>query len=177
MGQKLWVGSRIPEVILPSNSGEQINLGKLSGRYILFFMPGPSHPTDPKVAEVQSAWNAVSGAQGCTAHCDAVQEALARFAKARIRVFVVTRQPVAVQSEIARARGWLLQFLSDSTGILDEALGVPTFEHADTRYFRRSTVIVRDHVVTMIVNSTHEYRDHMMTALGAARTGDVVVES
>jgi peroxiredoxin len=112
------VGSRLPAVLLPSTAGEAVELDALGdGRTVICLYPG-SGPPDIDLLDAGAS-----------------------------RVFAVSSQDTADQSELVDRLRPPFPMLSDPGMLLGRALDLPTFEVDGRTLYRRLTLVVLDGVI------------------------------
>lgn len=136
----------VPSVELPATSGEPIDVGRLSGRTILFAYPRTGHPDQ----ELPPGWNAIPGARGCTPEACGFRDAHSQFADLGARVLALSTQSADYQREMAERLHLPFPVLSDEELRLTTALGLPTFETSGWTLLKRLTLVIDDGRVTHV---------------------------
>jgi peroxiredoxin len=138
--------ARIPSISLASTSGEEIELAAVAqGTLVLYVYPRTGKPGEPLPPD----WDAIPGARGCTPQSCAFRDHFSELEDLGSSVLGLSAQPLADQLELAGRLQLPYPVLSDPELLLAEAMGLPTFEVADLRLYRRLTIIARQGVVVM----------------------------
>ena len=137
------VGQSLPEVALPSTSGDRINLRERQGLVVLYAYPltarpGVALPTD---------WNEIPGARGCTPEACAFGDNHAEFRKLGAEVFGLSTQSTDYQREVRERLHLPFELLSDEALAFTDALALPTFTASSMRLLKRLTLISRAGVI------------------------------
>ena len=132
-------GLEVPAVRLPSSQGE-VDLAELcSGLAVVYVYPRTG---TPGVAP-PPGWDETPGARGCTPQSCAFREHAAALASLGARVAGLSAQSPADQLEFATREHIPYPVVSDERLQLSEAIGLPTFEIAGMRLYRRLTFVAR----------------------------------
>ncbi len=131
-------GLALPDVALPSTSGDAISLAKLAGRWVVFVYPwtgrsGLSNPPD---------WDHIAGAHGSTPEAEGFRDHHDAYRAAGYEVLGISGQATADQKEFAARLALPFPLLSDAAGALRDALRLPTFETGGVTYLKRLTLVV-----------------------------------
>jgi peroxiredoxin len=134
-------GAAAPQIALPSTAGRELDLAaEAAGTLVLYVYPRtgrPGHALPPH-------WNEIPGARGCTPQACSYRDRFAELEGLGARVLGLSAQPLGDQREAAERLGLPYPLLSDPGLVLADALGLPTFEVADMRLYRRLTLIFRE---------------------------------
>jgi peroxiredoxin len=134
-------GAAVPALVLPSTSGEEINLeSAAAGTLVLYLYPRTGRPGEP----LPEGWDEIPGARGCTPQSCAFRDQFAELGSLGADVVGLSAQTPADQVEFAGRVGLPYPILSDPELELAAALRLPTFEIAGMRLYRRLTMIARD---------------------------------
>ena len=134
-------GRPVPELPLPSTLGAQLNLGEATRKLtVVYIYPRTGVPGEP----LPTGWDEIPGARGCTPQSCAFRDHVLEFAAYGASVVGLSAQPPAEQREFATREHIPYPLLSDPELRLAEALGLPTFEVAGQRFYRRLTFIARE---------------------------------
>jgi peroxiredoxin len=134
-------GASLPSLALPSTAGMEVDIRERSaGTLVLYVYPRTGKPGEP----LPPGWDDIPGARGCTPQGCAFRDHHAELESLGARVLGLSAQSLADQHEFAERVGLPYPLLSDPELELAEALGLPTFEVAGMRLYRRLTLIARD---------------------------------
>ena len=128
------VGTRVPALVLPSTSGEDL---VADGPTVLFAYPATSSPSP-----LPEGWSDVPGAAGCTLENRLFRDRYAEFKAAGLSVQGVSTQRPEEQRAFARAERLPFPLLSDTGMQLASALRLPTLRVADQTRLRRVVLVV-----------------------------------
>ncbi|HEY6055244.1 MAG TPA: peroxiredoxin [Gaiellaceae bacterium] len=132
-------GVEVPAVRLPSSQGE-VDLAELAGGLaVVYVYPRTGKPGVPS----PEGWDATPGARGCTPQSCAFRDHAAELASLGARVVGLSAQPLADQVEFAEREHIPYPVVSDERLQLAEAIGLPTFEIAGLRLYKRLTFVAR----------------------------------
>ena len=133
----------MPPVSLRATDGSTVRLDEpVPGWTIVFAYPRTGEPdADPPGG--LAAWDAIPGARGCTPQACAYRDHHAELVAAGARVFGLSTQDTAYQTEMAERLHLPFPVLSDEDLALTRALGLPTFEHAGLTLLKRHTLVIR----------------------------------
>jgi peroxiredoxin len=133
-------GSTVPGVSLSSTLGGRLDLAEATHRLaIVYIYPRTGVPGEP----LPDGWNEIPGARGCTPQSCAFRDHVLELAAYGASVFGLSSQTAAEQREFARREHIPYPLLSDPELELAGAMGLPTFEAAGRRFYRRLTFIAR----------------------------------
>jgi peroxiredoxin len=134
-------GRAVPAIALESTAGERIDLAAAAaeGTMVVYVYPRTGVPGEP----LPPGWTEIPGAFGCTAENCAFRDHAGRLAALGARMVGLSAQPLAEQREFAAREGMPYPLLNDSGLALAGALGLPTFEAAGMRLYRRLTFVAR----------------------------------
>lgn len=131
---------RMPDVPLPTTSGQEVSLARLTGRTVVFFYPWSGRPGLPD----PPGWDHIPGAHGSTAEAEGFRNLADAFGRLDAALFGVSTQSVAHQREFAERLALPFALASDAELALARALELPTFATGGGSYFKRLTLVVRD---------------------------------
>jgi peroxiredoxin len=147
---------RIPEVLLPSTLGGDINVGKLGGTVVLFVYPWTGRPglSNPP------NWDDIPGAHGSTPEAEGFRDLAGEFGALGVRVFGISGQDTEHQREFATRAALPFALLSDANGGLAAAMRLPRFETGGVAYLKRLTLVVRDGELVRAIYPVHPPHTH-----------------
>lgn len=127
----------LPEIDLPDTDGSMVNLGRLRGLWVIYVYPMTGRPDVP----LPDGWDDIPGARGCTPQSCSFRDHFAELGAFGAGVFGLSAQTVEYQREARDRLRLPYELLSDASLRLECALGLPTFEVAGMRLFKRLTLI------------------------------------
>jgi peroxiredoxin len=131
-------GLTVPEVELPSTTGDRGDLAKLTqGLLVAYVYPRTGIPGQPSPA----GWDDIPGARGCTPQSCAFRDTVEEFSARGAAVIGISAQDAAEQREFAEREHIPFPLLSDSGLRLAALLGLPTFEVEGMTLYRRLTFV------------------------------------
>lgn len=140
-------GRTVPEVMLSSTTGGQLDLGAFTERLaVVYVYPRTGVPGEP----LPAGWDEIPGARGCTPQNCAFRDHVLELAAYGASVLGLSAQPEDEQQEFARRERIPYPLLSDPHLQLADTLGLPTFEAAGRRFYRRLTFIVWRRRITKV---------------------------
>lgn len=139
-------GLRLPALALPATTGPSVDLSSLPGLTVLYAYPRTGQPDQP----LPTDWDVIPGARGCTPQSCAFRDHHAELAAAGARVFGLSTQDTAYQTEAAGRLHLPFPLLSDAKGGLARALNLPTFQVDGMTLLRRVTLILHDGVIQKV---------------------------
>jgi peroxiredoxin len=133
-------GRDVPAVRLESTTGEPVDLAvAAAGTLVVYVYPRTGVPGEPP----SPGWKQTPGAFGCTAENCAFRDHAGQLQALGADVMGLSAQPLAEQREFAERSQMPYPLLNDSGLVLAHELGLPTFEAAGLRLYRRLTFIAR----------------------------------
>ena len=139
-------GVPIPDVVLPSTTGDVALADLAAERLVLYVYPQtgpPDHPIPP-------GWDELPGARGCTPQSCGFRDHAAELAAFGARVAGVSSQSPAEQQEFATRSGMPFPIISDEQFVLAATLSLPTFEFDGTRFYKRLALIAENRAVAKV---------------------------
>jgi peroxiredoxin len=135
------LGSEVPNLSLPSTLGGQLELAEAArGLLAVYVYPRTGRPGEPLL----EGWDEIPGARGCTPQSCAFRDHVQDLAAHGASVVGVSAQAPGEQSEFAEREHIPYPLLSDRDLQLADRLGLPTFEAAGMRLYRRLTFIASE---------------------------------
>lgn len=142
-------GTTLPEVSLPATTGETLDIVSPAEFTALFLYPMTGTPGQP----LPEGWLELPGAYGCTAESCGYRDLARELDRAGARVYGVSTQTRAEQSEFAEREQINYPMLSDAERRLVDAMRLPLLEiPGEPPRIKRAT---------LIVNRTRELREVM----------------
>jgi peroxiredoxin len=132
-------GTELPALALPSTAGELDLREAAVGTLVLYIYPRTGRPGVPP----PDGWDATPGARGCTPQSCAFRDHRAELAELGADVVGMSAQTLADQREFAAREHIPYPLVADPDLRLADALGLPTFEIAGMRLYRRITLVAR----------------------------------
>jgi peroxiredoxin len=140
-------GGRLPDFAIAGTGGVTVNLGRLTGRTVVFVYPMTGMPG----VALPAGWDALPGARGCTPQACAFRDSYAELsAHGADRIFGLSAQNTAEQEEAAGRLHLPFPLLSDAEHALADALNLPTMEIEGRLLLKRLTLIADDQIVAKI---------------------------
>ncbi|TDR89217.1 peroxiredoxin [Enterovirga rhinocerotis] len=140
-------GSAIPDIALAATDGSEVSLARLAGRTIVYAYPRTAEPGKPSLP----GWDAIPGARGCTPQSCGFRDHFAELSALGVaRVFGLSTQSTAYQSEMAERLHLPFPILSDESFALTRAARLPTFEAGGMTLLKRLTLVVDDGRVSRV---------------------------
>jgi len=133
-------GKRMPPVVLESTLGP-VDLARAAstGCLVLYVYPRTGRPGEP----LPPGWDDIPGARGCTPESCGFRDHEAELAGLGASVLGLSAQPLEDQQEFAERERIPYPVLSDPELRLGQAVGLPTFDVAGMRLYKRITLIIR----------------------------------
>jgi peroxiredoxin len=131
-------GMALPRLALPATTGEEICLADEPGRSVLIVYPWtgrPGHPNPPN-------WDDIEGAHGSTPELERFRDLNAEFAALDVALFGLSGQATDWQREMVERLRLAFPILSDASGSMAHALGLPNFATGGETYLKRLTLIL-----------------------------------
>jgi len=135
-------GLELPAVELPCTQGGTLDLAQLAAEaftLVLYVYPRTGNPGEVS----PQGWDDIPGARGCTPQNCAFRDHRAQLTVLGADVVGLSAQPADEQRAFAEREHMPFPLLSDAGMRLADALGLPTFEAAGRRFYKRITLIVR----------------------------------
>ena len=132
-------GMEIPALSLPSTAGPLNLRDAAAGSLVLYIYPRTGRPGVPP----PDGWDATPGARGCTPQSCAFRDHRAELAELGAAVVGMSAQSLADQEEFAAREHIPYPLIADPDLQLATALGLPTFEIAGMRLYRRITLVAQ----------------------------------
>ena len=133
-------GSLLPNLTLNSTDGASVNLGELSGRWVIYVYPMTGRPD----MQLPDGWDGIPGARGCTPQSCSFRDHYAELQALHTGVFGLSVQSTEYQREVRDRLHLPFQMLSDSTLQLKSEMRLPTFPVSGMELFKRLTLITNE---------------------------------
>lgn len=147
-GAQHLIGMALPPVSLLATDDTSVTLSALPGRTVVFGYPRTGEPG--KIALVDD-WDMIPGARGCTPQTCSFRDLFAELKAAGAqRVFGLSTQSNAYQSEMAGRLHLPFPVLSDEKLALTRALKLPTMEIAGLTMIKRLALIIDNGRITHV---------------------------
>jgi peroxiredoxin len=131
-------GSTVPSLRLTSTIGGELDFSAAAAELLVVYIyPRTGRPGEP----LPEGWDEIPGARGCTPQSCAFRDHVHDLAAHGAHVMGLSAQTPAEQVEFAGREHIPYPLLSDSDLRLANRLGLPTFEVAGVRLYRRLTFI------------------------------------
>lgn len=133
-------GMHLPDVALCSTQDSLTRLNHMQGWVVVYCYPMTGTPGIP----LPDGWDSIPGARGCTPQSCAFRDHHAELQQLGARVFGLSTQSTAYQTEAATRLHLPFDLLSDAQFAFTDALQLPTFEVNHQRLIKRITLLVLD---------------------------------
>jgi peroxiredoxin len=164
----LIAGKALPDLALPSTTGEPVNLRTRRGAAIIYVYPWTGRPGVPDPL----GWDVIVGAHGSTPESEGFRDAYDRYAAQGVEVFGLSTQATEHQRELSQRLRLPFAILSDEDLRFQSALALPTFLAGETPYLKRLTLYVRDGSIVHTFYPVHPPAAHAVEVLSwLARSG------
>lgn len=157
------IGTTMPAIALESTSGKTIGLNMLGDRRtVIYIYPLTGRPG----TDLPDGWDSIPGARGCTPESCGFRDHFGDLLEAGAgRVFGLSSQDTAYQSEVTERLSLPFDMLSDPDFVLADALRLPTFEAGGNRLFKRLTLVVRAGVIEHVFYPIFPPNEHAQQVL------------
>jgi peroxiredoxin len=142
-------GMAVPQIVLSSTVGGEVDLAaaaRAGGRLVVYIYPRTGVPGEPP----PDGWDAIPGARGCTPQSCAFRDHEAELVALGARVIGLSAQSEDEQREFAAREHIPYPVLADPELRLAHSLGLPTFEVAGMRLYRRLTFVAAAGVIEKV---------------------------
>jgi peroxiredoxin len=140
-------GRAVPKLGLESTLGGELDLREASrGLTVVYIYPRTGTPGKP----LPAGWDEIPGARGCTPQSCAFRDHVLELAAYGATVVGVSTQAAHEQREFAAREYIPYPLLSDPELGLANILGLPTFEAAGMRLYRRLSFIARESQIVKV---------------------------
>lgn len=139
------LGTSLPDIHLPSTSGDTIMINRQSGYAVIYIYPMTGRPD----TTLPDGWESIPGARGCTPQSCSFRD-LHDDIKQYARLFGVSSQNTEYQQEAKSRLHLPFELLSDHSFLLKQALSLPTFTVEGIQRYKRVTLILKDGVIEKV---------------------------
>jgi peroxiredoxin len=136
-------GMHMPDLALPSTSGEAVDLARLRTRTILYVYPLIA----PASGAVPDGWDTIPGARGCTPESCSFRDHYAELQALDADVLGLSSQSTDEQREARERLHLPFDLVSDERLQVADALRLPTFAAGGRTLLKRLTLVVADGAV------------------------------
>ena len=134
-------GRAVPHLRLLSTLGGEVDLADATqNQVVVYVYPRTGRPGEP----LPPGWDDIPGARGCTPQSCAFRDHVEELRAYGTGVIGISAQQPDEQREFAVREHIPYPLLSDSSLELADAMGLPVFETAGMRFYRRLTFIARN---------------------------------
>jgi peroxiredoxin len=140
-------GLKLPSVTLAATDGSRVDLSKLAGRTLVYIYPRTGVPGQPS----PEGWDQIPGARGCTPQSCSFRDHFAELKALGVsRIYGLSTQETAYQSEAAARLHLPFPILSDAGLALAGAIKLPTFAVAGMTLLKRMALVIDDGVISKV---------------------------
>ncbi|MGB9365750.1 MAG: peroxiredoxin [Xanthobacteraceae bacterium] len=140
-------GAKLPDVALPATNGSTGNLGRLTGRTVVYIYPRTGRPGQA----LPTGWDAIPGARGCTPQSCGFRDHFAELKRLGVaQLYGLSTQDTAYQREAVERLHLPFAILSDADFKITRALNLPTFAVDGMTLIKRMAWVIDDGVITQV---------------------------
>jgi peroxiredoxin len=140
-------GARLPDLSLPATDASTVNLGRLTGRTVVYIYPRTGRPGQAP----PTGWDAIPGARGCTPQSCSFRDHFAELKRLGVaQLYGLSTQDTAYQHEAVERMHLPFAILSDADLNLTRALNLPTFKVDGMTLIKRMAWVIDDGVITKV---------------------------
>ena len=140
-------GTKLRDAGLPATDGSTVNLGRLSGRTVVYIYPRTGRPGQV----LPTGWDAIPGARGCTPQSCSFRDHFADLKRLGVaQLYGLSTQDTAYQREAVERLNLPFAILSDAGLKLTRALNLPTFTVDGMTLIKRMAWVIDDGVITKV---------------------------
>ena len=140
------VGMSLPNLLLLTTIGKELNLGEIAGRLVIYCYPMTGQPN----VALPDGWDQIPGARGCTPQSCSFRDHYQELQSLGAEVVGLSVQSTAYQQEMADRLHLPFPVVSDADYQFQGALQLPTFIAAGMTLLKRITLIANDGVIEAI---------------------------
>lgn len=135
---KHLTGLYLPAIQLNATNGKSIQLNALKGKYVIYVYPMTGKPN----IALPDGWDSIPGARGCTPQSCSFRDYADELTKLNANIFGLSSQTTEYQLEVKNRLHLPFELLSDTSFLLKESLGLPTFYVGNIERYKRLTMII-----------------------------------
>jgi peroxiredoxin len=140
-------GMTVPHLEFATTDGFGLDLLERAQQLLVVFIyPKTGRPGE----QMPTGWDDIPGARGCTPQACSFRDHHAEIAALGAHVVGLSAQTTAYQAEAAERLALPYPLASDPLLTLADALGLPTFEAAGERLYKRLTFVARAGVIEKV---------------------------
>ena len=136
----LLLGKHLPDLVLNSTSGKQVNLSNIKSRVVFYCYPMTGQPG----VKLPDGWDSIPGARGCTPQSCSFRDHHEELQALNTQVYGISTQKSLTQQEAVARLHLPFELLSDADLKLTTALQLPTFEVENKKLIKRLTFIAKE---------------------------------
>jgi peroxiredoxin len=140
------VGMRIPTILLGATTGNELNLGGIKGRLVIYCYPMTGQPN----VALPEGWDQIPGARGCTPQSCSFRDHYQELRSLGAEVVGLSVQSTQYQQEMADRLHLPFPVVSDAHYQFQGALELPTFIAAGMTLLKRITLIANNGVIEAV---------------------------
>jgi len=140
------VGMSLPNLLLLTTIGKELNLGEIAGRLVIYCYPMTGQPN----VALPDGWDQIPGARGCTPQSCSFRDHYQELQSLGVEIVGLSVQSTAYQQEMADRLHLPFPVVSDADYQFQRALQLPTFITAGMTLLKRITLIANDGVIEAI---------------------------
>lgn len=149
-------GTALPDILLPSSTGDRISLARVTGLSVVFVYPWTGRPD---VANPQD-WDHIPGAHGSTPEAEGFRDHHREYVARGGQIFGLSTQSRDWQREFASRMHLSYPLLSDADFLVADALRLPRFKAGDETFLKRLTMLCWDGLIVRTVYPVHPPDSH-----------------
>lgn len=140
------VGMRLPNILLDTTTGKQMNLVEIPGRLVIYCYPMTGQPN----VALPDGWDQIPGARGCTPQSCSFRDHYQELRTLGAEVVGLSVQSTEYQQEMADRLHLPFPVVSDLEYQFQRALKLPTFTAAGMTLLKRITLITNNGVIEAV---------------------------
>lgn len=141
-------GCSMPDLALPSTSGDEVYLNALKGWTVIYCYPMTGRPDTP----LPDGWDDIPGARGCTPQSCSYRDHFRELSDCGVsEIYGISTQRTKYQKEAVNRLHLPFALLSDNNLKLAGALRLPTMMVNKVPLLKRMTLILRGPIIERVV--------------------------